>query len=66
MEPQKTPNSQSNLEKDKQNSGFKLYCKPITISMCLCAQLCLTLFDPMECSPAGSSVHGIFQARKLE
>ena len=66
MEPQKTPNSQSNLEKDKQNSGFELYCKPITISMCLCAQSCLTLFNPMECSPAGSSVHGIFQARKLE
>ena len=26
-------------------------------------QLCLTLCDPMDCrSPAGSSVHGIFQA----
>ena len=24
----------------------------------LVAQLCLTLFDPMECSPPGSSVHG--------
>ena len=30
------------------------------------AQLCLTLCDPMDCSPAGSSVHGIFQARILE
>ena len=27
---------------------------------------CLTLFDSMVCSPAGSSVHGIFQARILE
>ena len=25
-----------------------------------------TLSDPMDCSPAGSSVHGIFQARVLE
>ena len=30
------------------------------------AQLCLTLCDPMDCSPPGSSVHGIFQARGLE
>ena len=29
-------------------------------------QLCLTLSDPMDCSPPGSSVHGIFQARVLE
>ena len=28
------------------------------------AQLCLTLCDPMDCSPPGSSVHGVFQARK--
>ena len=26
-----------------------------------CAQSCLTLRDPMDCSPPGSSVHGIFQ-----
>ena len=29
-------------------------------------QLCPTLSDPMDWSPAGSSVHGIFQARVLE
>ena len=29
-------------------------------------QLCLTLCDPMGCSPPGSSVHGILQARILE
>ena len=29
-------------------------------------QLCPTLGDPMDCSPPGSSVHGIFQARVLE
>ncbi|KAB0387129.1 hypothetical protein FD755_002085 [Muntiacus reevesi] len=27
------------------------------------AQSCLTLCDPMDCRPPGSSVHGIFQAR---
>ena len=30
------------------------------------AQSCPTLSDPMDCSPPGSSVHGIFQARTLE
>ena len=30
------------------------------------AQLYLTLSDSMDCSPPGSSVHGIFQARVLE
>ena len=29
-------------------------------------QSCLTLYDPMDCSLTGSSVHGIFQARVLE
>ena len=29
-------------------------------------QSCQTLRDPMDCSPPGSSVHGIFQARVLE
>ena len=30
------------------------------------AQLCLILRDPMDCSPPGASIHGIFQARVLE
>ena len=30
------------------------------------AQTCLTLGDPMDCSPPGSSVHGILQAGILE
>ena len=32
----------------------------------LVTQLCPTLCDPMDCSPPGSSVHGISQARILE
>ena len=30
------------------------------------SQSCPTLSDPMDCSPPGSSMHGIFQARVLE
>ena len=33
---------------------------------CLVTQSCLTLCNCMECSPPGSSVHGISQARILE
>ena len=32
----------------------------------LVAQLCPTLCDPMDCSPPGSSAHGIFQVIILE
>ena len=31
----------------------------------LVAQLCQTIWDPMHCSPPGSSVNGIFQAQIL-
>ena len=33
---------------------------------CSVTQLCPALCDPMDCSPPGSSVHGILQARILE
>ena len=37
------------------------------VSICVQSlQSCLILCDPMDCSPSGSSVHGIFQARILE
>ena len=34
--------------------------------VCSTMQSCLTLWDPMDCSPPGSSIHGILQARILE
>ena len=34
--------------------------------LCLVAQLCLTLCHPMNCSPPGFSVHGIFLTKLLE
>ena len=32
----------------------------------LISQSCPSLCDPIDCSPPGSSVHGLFQARILE
>ena len=32
----------------------------------LVTELCPTLFNPMDCNPSNSSVHGILQARILE
>ena len=34
--------------------------------MCVHARWCPALCDPIDCSPPGFSVHGIFQARILE
>ena len=34
--------------------------------LCSVPQSCPTLWDPWDCSPPGSSVHGVFQARILE
>ena len=44
---------------------FLLQCMKVK-SVSEVAQLCPTLSDPMDCSPPGSSVHGICQARILE
>ena len=39
----------------------------ITFFVCVCvSQLCLTLCDPMDCSPPGSSVDRVLQVRILE
>ena len=34
--------------------------------LCSVAQSCLTLCDPLDCSPPGFSVHRLLQARILE
>ena len=41
-------------------------CKRNHCCCCLVAKLCPTFCDPADCSPPGSSVHGILQARALE
>ena len=45
---------------------FQKLMRGARILLCLVAQSRLTLCDPMDCSPQGSSVHGILQARILE
>ena len=50
--------------------GFSLCFRPNSTASAAAAakslQSCPTLSDPMDCSPAGSSIHGIFQTRVLE
>ena len=51
---------------------FSLFRAEISVpdvkQLCVCsvAVSCLTLWDPVDCSPPCSSVHGISQARILE
>ena len=50
------------------NSDTLIYVELKSRCVCVCvhAKSCPTLYDPMPCSPPGSSVHGILQARTLE
>ena len=43
----------------------KLALRPVELKV-LVAQSCLTLCDPTDCGPPGSSVHGILQAKILQ
>ena len=65
-QPTRLPHPWNSLGK---NTGvgchFLLQCMKVK-SQSKVAQSCLTLRDPMDCSPPGSSIHGIFQARVLE
>ena len=53
------------FSRQEQWSGLP-FLSPMHKSESEVAQSCPTLSDPMDCSPPGSSVHGIFQARVLE
>ena len=48
------------FQKDKKLNNSKIQYEVLV------AQTCLTLCNPMDCSPPDSSVHGILQARILE
>ena len=37
------------------------YFNILSLYMCVQAQSCPTLYNPKDCSPSGSSVHGIFR-----
>ena len=43
-----------------------LHCDPIAVCESEVAQSCPTLCDSVDCSPPGSSIHGILQAKILE
>ena len=66
---------QDGWRKSKANTGISLACLPVCLSTYLpaisvCARVlslsCVWLCDPLDCSPPGSSVRGILQARILE
>ena len=73
---QSEPDMEKRTGQNWERSTFKaVHCHPAyltymqSVCMCVCvcvAQLCPTLCDPMDCSPSGSSVHRILQARILE
>ena len=46
--------------------GLPLSASTVTVRACLVIELRLTLCNPVDYSPLGSSVHGILQARMLE
>ena len=46
--------------------GFPTHYSARHICCCSVAKSCLTLCSSLDCSPPGSSVHGIFQTRILE
>ena len=49
------------------NKQQRLVSREVCVCVCVKSfQLCPTLCDPIDCSPPGSSVHGILQARILE
>ena len=52
-----------NAVKQKSGVWLNITWKKVKASV---IQSCPTLYDPMDCSPPGSSVHGILQARILE
>ena len=45
---------------------FMCVCVCVCVVCVLVTHSCLTLCDPMDRGPPGSSVHGILQARRLE
>ena len=58
------------MQNEHQEFKCKLWIKKespnIDVPACSVAQLCPTLCNLMDCSPPGSSVHGISQVRTLE
>src|SRR5574340_1156096 len=58
--------SSLSLAQDRNSGNQNTWRNDCMFSKVLVTQSCLTLFDPMDCSPPGSSVLEIFQARILK
>ena len=54
------------LSRDSEYSSLCYPVEPCCLSMCLVAQLCPTLWDPMDCSHQALLALGILQTRILE
>ena len=70
--PEITREGSKRINCDKQTVGFRVVCTiqsgmndPDTVAVCVLCHV-PTLCDPMDCSPPGSSVRGIFPARTQE
>ena len=50
---------------NKSRGGFSV-CVCVCVCVCVSGSVTSTLCDPVDCSPPGSSVRGILQARTLE
>ena len=65
----KATGSVGNCNKCESIFNFQIFWFLFTLCVCVCVfvtQLCPTLCNPLNCSPPGSSVPGILQARILE
>ena len=59
-------NIASKIMKSRNNNAYEVISAISNTHAFSVAQFCPTLFDPMDCSLPGSSVHGISQTRILE
>ena len=48
------------------SDGFHSVISSYLLYSCMYVQSCLTVCDPLDCSPPSSSLHAIFQGRILE
>ena len=51
------------MQDKPRDGGVESKRREVCVCECVRAQSCLILCDPMDCSPPGFSVHGIFQAK---
>ena len=69
LSPEPTYSHRIDLSVQGSQTSFPYFVQSLRVTAAAAAkllQLCLTLCDPIDSSPPGSSVPGIFQARALE